>query len=539
MEISQKSFCKNLKTNIFRFYYLSLFLLLLLSGATEGFAQPVLSASFSNYNGYNISCNGFSDGQIDLTVNGSGPFNIQWSNGATTEDISGLTAGTYTVTVVDVANDTTIETYSLTEPDAITRSAVSIQDVTCFGLNNGSINISVAGGVPNYSFQWSNSSSNEDISSLIAGVYTLTITDLNNCTSVFANDTVHEPDEIKITATITNTSCGLINGMIDASISGGISPYGYLWSNSNTTEDLNILSSGVYTLTVTDQNLCTKVDSFTVGASTQPSVVLDSAFNVTCFGQSTGSIYVHVNDANGPVTYLWSNAATTQDIVNIAAGTYTVTVTDSSGCTATKTQAITQPTDIAITLTPHNATCAQSNGWISSSVSGGTSPYTYLWSNGASTSSISGLLPGNYTVTVTDAALCTKTASQNITTISGPVVTVDSVKNARCFGQANGAVYISVSGNNGPVTYLWSNAATTQDIVNIAAGTYTVTVTDSTGCTATKTQAITQPSDIAITLTPHNATCAQSNGWISSSVSGGTSPYTYLWSNGASTSSIS
>ena len=539
MEISQKSFCKNLKTSIFRFYYLSLFLLLLLSGATEGFAQPVLSASFSNYNGYNISCNGFSDGQIDLTVNGSGPFNIQWSNGATTEDISGLTAGTYTVTVVDVANDTTIETYSLTEPDAITRSAVSIQDVTCFGLNNGSINISVAGGVPNYSFQWSNSSSNEDISSLIAGVYTLTITDLNNCTSVFANDTVHEPDEIKITATITNTSCGLINGMIDASISGGISPYGYLWSNSNTTEDLNILSSGVYTLTVTDQNLCTKVDSFTVGASTQPSVVLDSAFNVTCFGQSTGSIYVHVNDANGPVTYLWSNAATTQDIVNIAAGTYTVTVTDSSGCTATKTQAITQPTDIAITLTPHNATCAQSNGWISSSVSGGTSPYTYLWSNGASTSSISGLLPGNYTVTVTDAALCTKTASQNITTISGPVVTVDSVKNARCFGQANGAVYISVTGNNGPVTYLWSNAATTQDIVNIVAGTYTVTVTDSSGCTATKTQAITQPSDIAITLTPHNATCAQSNGWISSSVSGGTSPYTYLWSNGASTSSIS
>ena len=539
MEISQKSFCKNLKTSIFRFYYLSLFLLLLLSGATEGFAQPVLSASFSNYNGYNISCNGFSDGQIDLTVNGSGPFNIQWSNGATTEDISGLTAGTYTVTVVDVANDTTIETYSLTEPDAITRSAVSIQDVTCFGLNNGSINISVAGGVPNYSFQWSNSSSNEDISSLIAGVYTLTITDLNNCTSVFANDTVHEPDEIKITATITNTSCGLINGMIDASISGGISPYGYLWSNSNTTEDLNILSSGVYTLTVTDQNLCTKVDSFTVGASTQPSVVLDSAFNVTCFGQSTGSIYVHVNDANGPVTYLWSNAATTQDIVNIAAGTYTVTVTDSSGCTATKTQAITQPTDIAITLTPHNATCAQSNGWISSSVSGGTSPYTYLWSNGASTSSISGLLPGNYTVTVTDAALCTKTASQNITTISGPVVTVDSVKNARCFGQANGAVYISVTGNNGPVTYLWSNAATTQDIVNIVAGTYTVTVTDSSGCTATKTQAITQPTDIAITLTPHNATCAQSNGWISSSVSGGTSPYTYLWSNGASTSSIS
>lgn len=225
MEISQKSFCKNLKTSLFRFYYLSLFALLLLLSTTKSFAQPVLSASFSNYNGYNISCNGLSDGQIDLTITGSGPFNIQWSNGATTEDISGITAGSYTVTVVDVANDTTIETYSLTEPDAITRSAVSIQDVTCFGLNNGSINISVDGGVPNYSFQWSNGSGTEDISGLIAGVYTLTITDLNNCTAVFANDTVHEPDEIKVTATVTNTSCGLINGMIDASISGGISPY--------------------------------------------------------------------------------------------------------------------------------------------------------------------------------------------------------------------------------------------------------------------------------------------------------------------------
>ncbi len=538
MEISQKSFCKNLKTSLFRFYYLSLFALLLLLSTTKSFAQPVLSASFSNYNGYNISCNGLSDGQIDLTITGSGPFNIQWSNGATTEDISGITAGSYTVTVVDVANDTTIETYSLTEPDAITRSAVSIQDVTCFGLNNGSINISVDGGVPNYSFQWSNGSGTEDISGLIAGVYTLTITDLNNCTAVFANDTVHEPDEIKVTATVTNTSCGLINGMIDASISGGISPYGYLWSNSNTTEDLNILASGVYTLTVTDQNLCTKVDSFIVGASTQPVVVLDSAFNVTCFGQSTGRIYVHVNSANGPINYLWSNASVSQNLLNIPLGNYTVTITDSTGCQSSLSHTITEPTDIAVTLTPHNATCAQSNGWISSAVTGGTSPYTYLWSNGASTSSITGLLPGNYTVTVTDAALCTKTASQNITTISGPVVTVDSVKNARCFGQANGAVYISVSGNNGPVTYLWSNAAITQDIVNIVAGTYTVTVTDSSGCTATKTQAITQPIDIAVTLTPHNATCAQSNGWISSAVTGGTSPYTYLWSNGASTSSI-
>ena len=508
-------------------------------GTTEGFAQPVLSASLSNYNGFNISCNGLSDGQIDLTINGSGPFNILWSNGATTEDIIGITAGSYTVTVVDVANDTTIETYSLTEPDAITRSSVSIQDVTCFGLSDGSINISVAGGVPNYSFQWSNGSLTEDVSSLIAGVYTLTITDLNNCTVVCANDTVHEPDEIKITATVTNTNCGLINGMIDATIIGGVSPYGYLWSNSNSTEDLNILSSGVYTLTVTDQNLCTKVDSFTVGASTQPVVVLDSAFNVTCFGQSTGRVYIHVNDANGPVTYLWSNGATTQNITNITIGTYTVTITDSTGCQSSLSHTINEPTDIVLSLTPHHATCAQSNGWISSSVSGGTTPYTYLWSNGASTSSITGLLPGNYTVTVTDAALCTKTASQNITTISGPVVTVDSVKNARCFGQANGAVYISVTGNNGPVTYLWSNAAITQDIVNIAAGNYTVTVTDSTGCVGNKTQIITQPLALALNDTITPARCGNPNGSAGVNVTGGTSPYTYLWNTGQSTFLIS
>lgn len=511
----------------------------MLSGATEGFAQPVLSASFSNYNGYNISCNGFSDGQIDLTVNGSGPFNIQWSNGATTEDISGLTAGTYTVTVVDVANDTTIETYSLTEPDAITRSAVSIQDVTCFGLNNGSINISVAGGVPNYSFQWSNSSSNEDISSLIAGVYTLTITDLNNCTSVFANDTVHEPDEIKITATITNTSCGLINGMIDASISGGISPYGYLWSNSNTTEDLNILSSGVYTLTVTDQNLCTKVDSFTVGASTQPSVVLDSAFNVTCFGQSTGSIYVHVNDANGPVTYLWSNAATTQDIVNIAAGTYTVTVTDSTGCVGNKTQIITQPSVLTLIDTIVPARCGNANGSAGVNVTGGTSPYTYLWSNGASTSSISGLNGGTYTVTVTDSKLCTANRTLVVNNTPSLVISIDTIIHVKCAGQNTGVIKVNVTGGSGALTYTWTPSQIgTDSIFNLASGTYKLVVRDTANCRDSISVTINSPTAINATINSLPETCGINNGQAWVTVSGGTPGYTFLWNNSSTNDTI-
>ncbi|MCO5288692.1 MAG: SprB repeat-containing protein [Bacteroidetes bacterium] len=144
--------------------------------------------------------------------------------------------------------------------------------------------------------------------------------------------------------------------------------------------------------------------------------------------------------------------------------------------------------------------CGQNNGSITTSVSGGTPTYTYLWNTGATTSSITNVAAGTYTVTVTDSKLCTKSFSQTISNLAGPVVTVDSVKNVSCFGGNNGGIYISVTGNS-PFTYAWSNGAVSQDLVNVAAGTYTVTVTDNSNCQAVVSRTITQPTVIAATLT--------------------------------------
>ncbi|MCO5288690.1 MAG: SprB repeat-containing protein [Bacteroidetes bacterium] len=184
-----------------------------------------------------------------------------------------------------------------------------------------------------------------------------------------------------------------------------------------------------------------------------------------------------------------------------------------------------------------NATCGQNNGSITTSVSGGTPTYTYLWNTGATTSSITNVAAGTYTVTVTDSKLCTKSFSQTISNLSGPVVTVDSVKNVSCFGGNNGGIYISVTGNS-PFTYAWSSGAVSQDLVNVVAGTYTVTVSDNSNCHTIVSRTITQPTVIAATLTATNATCGQNNGSITTSVSGGTPTYSYLWNTGATIASI-
>ncbi|MCO5288691.1 MAG: SprB repeat-containing protein [Bacteroidetes bacterium] len=297
------------------------------------------------------------------------------------------------------------------------------------------------------------------------------------------------------------------------------------------------MAAGTYTVTVTDSKLCTKSFSQTISNLSGPVVTVDSVKNVSCFGGNNGGIYISVT-GNSPFTYAWSSGAVSQDLVNVVAGTYTVTVTDNSNCQAVVSRTITQPTVIAATLTATNATCGQNNGSITTSVSGGTPTYTIygirvllllqlpMWLQ------VLTLLPLQILNFV-------QNLSVRLFQISaGPVVTVDSVKNVSCFGGSNGGIYISVTGNNGAVTYQWNTGAVSKNLLNVVAGNYTVTVTDSSGCVATKSQVITQPTVIAATLTATNATCGQNNGSITTSVSGGTPTYTYLWNTGATTSSI-
>jgi gliding motility-associated-like protein len=262
--------------------------------------------------------------------------------------------------------------------------------------------------------------------------------------------------------------------------------------------------------------------------------------NVLCNGGTTGKATVTAAGGQANYTYTWSPGNLTGNTqTTLAAGTYTVSVTDANNCPGSTTVTITEPTALsAVATVTQNEDCGQHNGAITSSASGGTSPYIYSWSNGAGTQNISSVGAGNYTVTVTDANNCTATASVSVTNTSGLTATATVTQNEDC-GQHNGAITSSASGGTSPYTYSWSNGAGTQNISSVGAGNYTVTVTDANNCTATATASVTNQGGFTVQSQITQPTCQSTAGSISLTPSGGTAPYTYTWSNSASGSSIS
>ncbi|MBL0342869.1 MAG: SprB repeat-containing protein [Bacteroidetes bacterium] len=272
-------------------------------------APFTLTFVVSDYNGVNVSCNGASDGSIDMTIiGGTAPFNILWSSGATTEDLTGIAGGTYTVTVIDADLDTTIDVVQIVEPDLISVSLASVDSVSCYSLSDGAINIDVFGGVGGYQFLWSNGSLTEDVSGLIAGNYSVTITDDNGCLGVF-DTLVSQPDSIEL-GLVTVDANAAPDGFASVSPTGGTPPYTYQWSNGETS-DLNFnLLPGSYTITVTDANLCTATDVAVIFNALGPcAIIVDSILSTSCPGLLDGAIYIDVFAAISPVTYLWSNGA--------------------------------------------------------------------------------------------------------------------------------------------------------------------------------------------------------------------------------------
>ncbi len=322
------------------------------------------------------------------------------------------------------------------------------------------------------------------------------------------------------------------HGSIDLTVTGGTGAYTYSsWTGGAiTTQDISGKASGTYTVTVTDANACTKTLSATI---TQPAAGLaltSTQVNVLCFGGSTGSIDLTVTGGTGAYTYSWTGGATTQDLTGKASGTYTVTVTDANACTKTLSATITQPAaGLTLTSTQVNVLCfGGSTGSIDLTVTGGTSPYTYAWTGGATTQDISGKVAGTYTVTVTDANACTKTLSATITEPTVLTLSVTTV-NSTC-GNANGSVDLTVTGGTGAYTSSWTGGATTQDLTGKVAGTYTVTVTDANACTKTISATVNNTNGPSLSTTQVNILCfGAATGSIDLTVTGGTSPFTYAW----------
>jgi hypothetical protein len=492
-----------------------------------------------------VSCYGGNDGAITITpAGGTMPYGFLWSNGATTQNISGLAAGNYFVTVSDIYNCKAYGSWYVNEPEVALSVDGTPTGASCNGFADGSISITADGGTPGYTYLWSNGQTTDVATGLAAGNYTVTVTDSKMCWTA-RTFTVTEPDVLMVTGNTTNALCnGGPGGTVDITVNGGTAPYGFLWSTGATTEDIGNLVAGVYYVTVTDAQNCVDMEMFTVGQPDQL-VVTGVPTDALCKDGCDGSIDITVAGGTAPYTYYWSNMATTEDISGLCEGAYSVVITDANQCTTTGMWTIGAPDALEVTGVPVDALCnSQCDGSISITASGGTAPYTYVWSDpaGSTTQNVIDLCAGTYFVTITDAHLCTLVGSWTVGE-PGEVSWEGSTTNATCKGFADGTITtIFTLGGTPPYTYYWSNGATTADLTGLAAGTYYLTVTDVNSCDARAFRTIYEPEELVVSLdgpiTP--ALCyGGPGGAINISVSGGTAPYSYLWSNGATTEDIS
>ena len=481
---------------------------------------------------------GLSNGKVVLSPSGGTPgYTYTWSpNVSTTDSAVNLAATTYNITITDTKGCTFITSAIVPNAAGITVTPGAQTNVKCFGGTTGVAHVTVSGGTTPYTYTWSAGGSTLDSAvNLSATTYTVTVHDANNCSGT-ASFTITQPAAaVSATSVITSATCGLSNGKVVLSPSGGTPGYTYTWSpNVSTTDSAISLAAATYNITITDTKGCTFVTSAIVPNAAGITVTPGAQTNVKCFGGNTGVAHVTVSGGTTPYTYAWSGSASTLDsAVNLALGTYTVTVHDANGCTGTTTFNITQPTAVSASYAVTASTCGLSNGKIVVTASGGTPGYTFAWSGGVSTTdSATGLPSASYSISVMDTNGCIYATSAFVPNAAGITVTPGAQTNVKCRGASTGVAHVTVSGGTTPYAYTWSAGGSTLDsAVGLSATTYTVTVHDATGCSGTASFTITQPATIvSATSNTAPATCGNNNGKIVLTASGGTPGYTYTWS---------
>lgn len=528
-------------------------------------AQP-LNASYTTSSfagGYNISCFGGNNGSIDLTVTGGTmPYVIVWRgpNGfaSSTEDLSGLVAGSYDVTVSDTNGCMVELTVILTEPPQLqfanTVSMYNGNNISCNNAQDGYINTTLTGGTPGYTYSWSGpngfTSSAANLASIGAGSYIVSVSDQNGC-GITSTITLTEPPAVNASLSTSSfnggyqLSCsGSNDGTINTTVNGGTAPYVFSWTGPSgfisPGQNISSLAAGTYSCSISDTNGCAVTLNATLTEPVQLTVQ-GTAQSPACYGSASGSIDIQTAGGAMPYSYSWSNGASSEDISNLGSGTYNVNITDANGCAVSAGYQLVAPDSIALTVSSISPFCSGQPGSIDLGVTGGTAPYTYSWSNGATTQDASFLSPGSFTVTVTDAHNCTSVISATIN--AGAALDVQSVvTDVKCFADATGAIDITVSQGAAPYTYSWSNGSTAEDLTGLAAGTYTLVLTDNNGCTSTGIYNVTQSPQLLVNISSpvftgnHNLSGYQSNdGSVDLTVTGGAIPYNYEWSNGSTT----
>ncbi len=373
----------------------------------------------------------------------------------------------------------------------------SQKNPTCNGSSNGEIDITANGGIPPYSFTWSNGATTEDLVLIPAGTYQVTVTDNYNCSSTLST-TLSEPSPMTSTISGTDVSCnGSDDGSATITISGGTAPYSYFWSNFSFSQNLTQVPGGTYSVLATDTFGCTVTNSVTIG---QPSaIVISSAVSSPSCGGNDAAVDVTVTGGNPPYTFAWSNGATTEDLINVAAGTYTLTVTDASACTNTHSVAVPLVQDsLNVSFTTTNNVCVGNSISITNTTTNVSGQLFYFWDFGDGSSSTvlnpshTYDTPGSYLLAlrVLTNQGCVDSFSESITVFPLPDATIAVSPDAEICDGEN----VTLTAPSGLTAYSWSEGSSTASIIVKDEGTYSVTVTDENGCSA--------EDDVFITVLP-------------------------------------
>ncbi|MEL7021237.1 MAG: T9SS type A sorting domain-containing protein, partial [Bacteroidota bacterium] len=482
-----------------------------------------------------ILCQGDATGSLSVRpLQGVPPFIYNWSNGASTAQNDNLNAGTYTVTVTDANACSNVFTTTLNEPSAILVD-ISATAESEAGANDGQAQAIVTGGVSPFSFQWSNGENSARIVDLAPDTYSVTITDANGCTTI-ASTTVNAADCSLSTISLTANpvSCfGGGDGSASIIVNGGLPPYDYNWSNGTDTQENINLIAGNYGLTVTDQGGCTIETNINITQPEDLVITTSESTNPKCNSDGDGTATVAVTGGTGNYRFQWSSGSQDSVATNLFAGTYTVTVFDDNNCTITTNITITEPTALSADITTTDETTVNGmDGTVSVTPTGGTSPYRYEWSTGATTSTLDNLAAGTYGLTIFDGQNCSLSTTVNINTVncSDFVVNLQGIA-PTCIDRMDGQVVVAGDAPDGLMLDIADEL-----LDQLAAGDYNVTATDERGCSST--QLVTVPTADTLTITIVEITPATNNdatGSIVIEVEGMGENISYGWVNSMGT----
>ncbi|WP_052257210.1 PKD domain-containing protein [Flavobacterium sp. AED] len=512
----------------------------------------------------NSTCFGVNNGSIQTNLTGGIPFTtgapyvVSWvgPNGFTSSvpSISNLSAGDYTLSVLDNGGCPFSKSYKITEPDALVIITDLEKDITCFNDANGAIAITITGGTLNYNYTWTKDNlpfvNTEDLSNLSPGVYAVSVSDSNNCGPVTATFTITEPPILVLNLiSQTNILCfGTATGAIDINVVGGtpiqISPgvfdYNYAWTGPNgftsSNKKLSAIFAGAYNLTVTDNSGCTKKLSVLVTQSSEI-VIKATTTPIICYGGNDASITLSITGGIAPYKIVWSTLASGLFQDNLSAGDYLVTVTDANNCVNTLNVNIPEAPIFTINPVVKQISCfGMNDGSINLNLVGGIAQLTLVWSDGSTAGlTRNNLGPGSYAVTIVDSKPCTIIRTFIIQEPQILILSANVTHAFDCDDANSGAINLMVAGGTPPFAYTWSNGATTEGLNNIPAGNYLVTVADSRGCSKTAQYVVNRQLPIVIgveTKTDFNCETKYVKQTFVAQVSGGMPPYQLTWSSG-------